>query len=298
MIAAHALLAVLALFPLGQGASDAPELTAARAALAAEPASPEAQHAFVDAAVRQALAARKEGDQHGALATLLHARDILPHDPTLLLDFGLQADSMRLYRDADAALTEALALRPGDLPAIYALGRVKLDEGELADAEKLLQAYLARKPDDATAHFGLGRALHLELNDKEAAKEFRRSLALQPAQTESHYELGDIALGQHDDVEAAKEFAAVLARDPQHPGALAGSGALALRHRDYPEAAKLLRQSLALAPEHPETHRNLALALAKLSRKEESDQELATAERLSEQQERERGGLLLHRTSP
>ncbi len=299
MTAALALAAALGFISQAQGLSDTqsdtPELTAARAPLAAAPETPDTQHAFVDAALRQALEHRRAADEEGALVTLLHARDALPHDPTLLLDFGLQADSMRLFRDADAALTEALALKPGDPTTLYALGRVKGDEAQPAEAEKLLRQYLALRPGDASAHFGLGRLLHTELKNDEAAAELRRSLALQPAQTESHYELGDIALGQHDDAEAAKEFAVVLARDPRHPGSLAGSGALALRRKDYPEAEKLLRQSLALDPAHPETHRSLALALAKLGRKEESDQELATAARLTKQQELERGGLVIQK---
>ncbi len=298
MKADFAMLAVLACAPaaLAQGAPNAPGLAEARTRLAAQPDDVPAQHAFVDAAVREALAARSAGDPDRALATLLHGRETLPHDPTLLLDFGLQADSMRLFRDADTALTEALALRPSDPATVYALGRVRLDEGKLPEAETLLRQYLALRPADATAIYGLGKLLHLELKDDEAAAELKRSLALQPAQTESHYQLGDIALGLHRDTEAQAEFAQVLARDPNHPGALAGTGVLALRRKDYAEAAKLLRQSLAAAPNYPETHRNLALALAKLGRKEESEQELATAARLGEAQEQARGGLVIEKT--
>ncbi len=256
---------------------------------------PADRQVFVQAAVREALAARAAGDPDRALATLQHAREQLPHDPTLLLDFALQADAMRLYRDADTALTEAIALRPDDPATIYALGRVKLDEGRLPEAEQRLRQYLALRPGDATAHYGLGRVFHRELRDDEAAEELHRSLALQPAQTESHYELGSLALAAHRDEEAQAEFGAALERDPRHAGALAGSGALALRRKEYPRAAELLRQSLALDPAHPETHRSLALALAKLGRKEESEQELATAARLTKQQELERGGLVIQK---
>ncbi len=265
------------------------------ALLHAQGPDPAAQKALVDAAVREALAARAAGDPDRALATLQHARERFPHDHTVLLDFALQADAMRLYRDADTALTEAIALRPDDPATIYALGRVKLDEGRLPEAEQRLRQYLALKPGDATAHYGLGRVLHRELRDEEAAAELRRSLRLRPAQTESHYELGSLALAAHRDEEAEAEFNAALARDPRHAGALAGSGALALRRKEYPRAAELLRQSLALAPDFPETHRNLALALLKLGQKEESDRELAVAARLGEEQDKAHGGLVIER---
>ncbi len=264
--------------------------------LAAEPGNKEAAADEVANAVRMALAARAAGQNDQALGYLLRARKSVPADPTLLLDFGIQAEAMRLYRDADEALTEADRLRPNDANTLYALGRIKLDEGRSEDAERYLRRYLALKPDDASAHYGLGRLLHMELRDEDARAELERSIALRPAQTEAYYVLGDIALAQHKDEEAVREFAVALGRDPNHAGALAGLGTLAYRRKDYPKAVELLRHSLSVAPEHPETHRTLAQALAKLGRERESADELAAAQKLTEQQDRERRGFVLQKT--
>ena len=44
------------------------------------------------------------------------------------MDFGVQADSMQIYRDADEALTEAHVLAPSDAKILYALAHVEVDE--------------------------------------------------------------------------------------------------------------------------------------------------------------------------
>ncbi len=264
--------------------------------LAAEPGNKAAAADEVANAVQLALQARAGGQSDQALGYLLRARKSVPADPTLLLDFGVQAEGMRLYQDADEALTEADRIRPEDPNTLYALGRVKTDEGRTNDAEQYLRRYLALKPNDASARYGLGRLLHLELRDDEARAELQRSIALQPAQTEAYYMLGDIALAQHREEDAAREFSVALGRDGNHAGALAGLGTLAYRRKDYPQAVALLQHSLAVAPDHPETHRVLAQALAKLGRARESAEELAAAQKLTEQQDRERRGLVLQKT--
>ena len=131
------------------------------------------------------------------------------------------------------------------------------------------------------------------LRDDEAQAELKRSIQLQPGQTESYYELGAIFLEQRQDQKAAAEFRTVIARNPNHAGALAGLGTIAIREKRYADALPLLRHSLQTAPEYPETHRDLALALAKLGRAAEAQGELATAAKLTEQQDQLRHGLTL-----
>src|SRR5580692_6371312 len=80
------------------------------AVLKAEPESSPAQAGESRAAIAAALADRKAGNADLALACLLRAKGYVPKSPELLVAFGIQADSMQIYRDADEALSEALRL--------------------------------------------------------------------------------------------------------------------------------------------------------------------------------------------
>jgi tetratricopeptide (TPR) repeat protein len=254
------------------------------AALAMDAGSAEARAGVVRAAVPAALAARRAGDMDGALAYLMRARKLVPDDPELLLDFGIQAEAMKIYKDADAALTQAHGLDPANEKIVYALGRVELDEQKMPEAETNLRAYLKARPEDASAHYGLGHLLHMEVKDDEAKAELERSVALQPRQTAAYYDLGEIALALHQDDEAKAEYAKVLAEDPHHGGALTGMGIVEFRAKDYPDAEKYLRQAVVDAAEYPTAHRYYAMLLERLGRQAEADQESALAKQLTEQQ--------------
>src|SRR5947208_9090120 len=164
------------------------------AVLRTRPRNAEARAGEVKAAIAAALEAKRAGDNDGAMVYLVRARKFVPDDPDLLFDFGVQADNMRLYTDAEEALNHALTLRPGDAQTIYALGHVELDEQKMPQAETHLREYLKLKPEDASAHYGLGKLLHMIARNEEARAELQRSIKLQPQQTESYYELGSVEL--------------------------------------------------------------------------------------------------------
>ncbi|HEU4981459.1 MAG TPA: tetratricopeptide repeat protein [Acidobacteriaceae bacterium] len=259
-------------------------------ALAIDPHSSAARDGEVKAAVASALADRNVGDNNGALSTLMRARKLVPDSLELLTDFGVQADAMQLYQDADKALAQAHAMAPNDSKALYALARVELDEQKMSDAEAHFRAYLKMRPDDASAHYGLGHLLRMLVRNDEAKAELERSIALKPRQTESYYELGEIALQMHEDKEAAAEFQKVLSSDPRHGGALTGMGVLAYRAKNYAEAEKYLSKAVQYAPDYVEAHQSYALTLARLGRKTDAARESSLATSLREQQEKLRHG--------
>ncbi len=76
-------------------------MTSFESVLKREPESAPAQDAEVRAAIADSLSSRNAGDQDRALSCLLRARKYVPRSPELLKDFGIQADSMQIYRDAD-----------------------------------------------------------------------------------------------------------------------------------------------------------------------------------------------------
>jgi tetratricopeptide (TPR) repeat protein len=268
---------------LAQGLNE-DALKSFEAVLGGKPDSTPAREGEAKAATAAALADRQAGLNDSALICLIRARKFVPDSPELLLDFGVQAESMHIYQDADAALTKAHELAPNDPRILYALARVQFDEQKMPEAEANLRAYLKVRPDDATGHYGLGRLLHMLIRDDEAKAELERSIAFEPRQSGSYYELGEIALEQNEDSEAKSSYEKVLAFAPHHGGALTGMGILAFREKDYPTAEKYLQSAVFYASDYPRAHHYYALVLARLGRQAESKKESDLATSLNEQQ--------------
>lgn len=242
--------------------------------LAASPGDSAARRGELAAATELAVSARKGGHPDASLEVLRHACAKLPDEPQLLLDRGIQAEELGLLPEAEQSLHQARELDPKNPTILYALARVETDEQHMPDAERDLKAYLAARPDDASAHYGLGYLYAAEQRTEEARNEFFTSLKLQPHQTESYYQLGSLALNAHEDSAAEALFNKVLASDPNHAGALTGMGELALRSRQYVVAEQLLAKAEQADPHYPLPHYYRGLALARLGRKQEAEDEL------------------------
>ena len=158
-----------------------------------------------------------------------------------------------------------------------------MDRGQLAEAETLMATYLAAVPSDATAHYGMGRIYQLQQNTIKAREEFKASLDLKPDQTESHYQLADIALKADDFNQAMQEADKVLARDPHHGGALTVLGISQYKLKDYASSVQTLTTAITVAPGYQTSHYYLGLALARLNRKQESEEQLALATKMADE---------------
>jgi tetratricopeptide (TPR) repeat protein len=259
-------------------------------ALALDPKLEEARTGEVKAVVESALADRNAGDNDGALSCLVQGLKLEPDSIELLLDFGIQADAMRIYVDADKALTHAHELEPQNAQVLYALAHIELDEQKMPQAEIHLKAYLKMRPDDASAYYGLGHLLHMLDKEDEAKQALERSIALQPRQTESYYELGEIALNADNDTQAKAEYARVLALDPAHGGALTGMGVVAFRAKDYSGAETYLQKAVQYAPQYVKAHQFYAMTLEKLGQNAEAREEFSTAQSLAAEQSQDSRG--------
>ena len=261
--------------------------------LAIKPDSASAREGEVHAAIALALQDRGMGNDDGALISLIRAKQQVPDSPELLLDFGIQAERMRIFRDADDALTLAHKLAPNDLKILYALAHVQFDEQKMPEAEANLRAYLAARPDDATAHCGLGRLLQMLARDDEATAEFHKSIDLQPQQTESYYRLGEVALKLNESPAAKSQFEKVLSLAPHHGGALTGMGILAYRAKENAQAGGYLRSAVLYAPDYVTAHHYFALVLGRLGRQEEAQREREVATKLDQEQKKQSKGNFL-----
>jgi Flp pilus assembly protein TadD len=252
--------------------------------LAIDLRSQDARQGEVAAVFALAARARAEGHPDMALMALQHAAEKLPDDAPLLYEDGMQAAALGRLPEARSALQRVCQLAPADANALYGLARVELLQSDLAAAERDMRAYLVLQPVDASAHYGLGRVLEVAQKTDEARSEFARSIELQPKQTESYYELGQMDLNSSRDSEAEAEFRKVMERDPTHGGALAGLGTLMFRRKNYAEAEQWLTKAEKTAPEYQPAHYYRALALARMGRKQESDEEMQLAMKLDKQQ--------------
>ena len=93
------------------------------------------------------------------------------------------------FADAAAALLEALAERPDDLPARLDLVVVLRRLRRAADAETEARAAVARAPGTASVHEALGGVLFEQGRDREATAAFRDVLRLRPDHARAHLNL-------------------------------------------------------------------------------------------------------------
>jgi tetratricopeptide (TPR) repeat protein len=270
-------------------------MTAFESLLKAQPKNAAGRAGEVRAGIAAALEAKRLQDNDGAMVYLVRARKYVPDDAELLEDFGVQADTMHLYKDAEEALTRSLELRPDDAKTIYALGHLELDEQKMPQAEAHLRQYLKARPEDASAHYGLGKLLHMLARDDEAEEELRRSIELRPRQTESYYELAEIELDRHENDAAAELFGKVLERNPKHGGALTGMGIVAYRNKEYAKAESYLKSAVAYAPDYAAAHSNFAMLLTKLGRTAEAEHEVTLAKSAEQKEKQEERGFVLSR---
>jgi len=236
----------------------------------------------VTTAIEEALEAKQAGKNDLALAFLLRANYWVPDDAELLTDTGIQEQAMNLTADADAALTKAQQLRPGNPKTLYALARVKMDLNQTQASEEAWQAYLAQRPDDASAHFGFGVLLQMLQRMDQARAEFQKSIKLSPQQSESYYRLGEIARNAGQDIEAKQYYDQAIEHGPAHAGAWTGLGILAFNAKKYDEAERDLEKAVQLAPDFQPARYYHGLTLARLGRKNDSEKELAVAVQLAD----------------
>jgi tetratricopeptide (TPR) repeat protein len=236
----------------------------------------------VEAAVRFSLAEKREHREPAALWLLLRAVYWVPDDPNLLVDLGVQEDSLKLFVDADKTLAEALRIRPDDLNALYTVARVKMDLGQMQAAEQAWLSYIKQDPSNPAAYYGYGIVLQTLGRDDEARGQFMLSIKENPNQAESYYRLGEIARREGNKADARTQYEQALARDSTHGGALTGLAILNYEEKKYDEAEGELEAAIKSAPDYRTARYYHGLTLAKLGRKNEANAELARAMQLSD----------------
>jgi len=290
---AHAHLGLLYL-QLGRAQDALPEL---RQALRLDPTRADAAGALVHILEGQANAASQSGDWNGALDLLIEARKYSPENADLDYEFGMVAHKLSLDDDAIDAFQEALKQRKNDALALYNLGFALMARARFDDARLQFSRYVEVRPDDASGHCALGMSLAALERADEARAQFERSIALDSKQSESYYRLGllDLEAGNYD--AATRDLQKSLEHKPNDAGAQTALGKVEFEQKHYAGALAQLQQAVSQDDSLQEAHYYLGLTLARMGRKQESDEQLQIAARL-EQEQKERGRNMLRIRKP
>ncbi|MGD0890949.1 MAG: tetratricopeptide repeat protein [Terracidiphilus sp.] len=279
---------------LGRTLDALPEL---HQALRLDPGRTDVAGALVHILQDQAKAASDTGNWNSALDLILEAKKYAPDNADVQYELGVTAQKLSLTDDAIAAFQQTLKLRKNDALAMFYLGFELMDRARYDDARQQFAQYVAIRPDDPSGYGALGMALAALGRAEEARAQFERSIALAPTQSESYYQLGllDRDVGDYD--RATLELQKVLKTKPRDAGALTALGRVEFEQKHYAEAISALRQAVSQDDSLQEAHYYLGLALARLGRKQESNEQLESAARL-EQEQKERSRNILRIREP
>lgn len=177
------------------------------------------------------------------------------------LEQGLEHHRSGRPAAARQCYEQALRLGAGNVRALFLLGTLAAQEGDVGTAEHLIRQAIEGDPNNAAYHNNLGVILREAGRLDESLDSYRAAVALRPDYAEAHCNLG-VALkeaGRAEEAVASLERAVEL--DPDYTGAYSNLGN-ALHELGRSEAAMAaFDKAVALAPGDPSPHFNRALAL-------------------------------------
>jgi tetratricopeptide (TPR) repeat protein len=143
-------------------------------------------------------------------------------DPTLASVY-LALATTQIYYDwdwdaADAALTKAAALEPGNVEVFRIRSQLSKVLGHLDQAVKLYEQSVALDPLRANSYVSLGQLLYVAARYDEALAALQQALDLNPLATYAHVILGQILIAQGKPQQALAE----IEKEPSEGGKLPG----------------------------------------------------------------------------
>ena len=192
-----------------------------------------------------------------------------------LLGLALDFRAGGFLKRAAASFQDLLQLEPENLPALFALERIKIESGDWEGAIATRGRIGARDPVTrkvlAHLHVGHGRARAARGADAEAKRAFKRALAQDPDCAEAYVALGDQRVRESSWKKASGFFRRALGLHPAIGRLLYPR--LWEAHTQQGDLAGLeglLREQLDASPDDPEATLWLARTLAALGRADEA----------------------------
>jgi len=240
----------------------------------------EQQSDDADAILGLAQAAQLKGDSSSASSYLDRAKGSAFNSADTLRRFALVAWDAGRFEEANAALKEAVKLKPGDPAFHVALGTTWLKKPDLVEAEQAFRHALQLQPENSEAQMYLGYTLFLQARYPEARVLLEKSLAKQPAVAQTFFYLGLIFQEQGNDVSAVQHFKRALDLLPSFTEVHVALGRSYLTLKDYPRAQSELELAVKLSPNDIQANYQLAVLYARLKDSQRAQQQMQVVERL------------------
>ena len=192
------------------------------------------------------------GDTKSAAAQWRRECELLPHECSAYYQYGRLLSALDQWTDAEAALTEAVTLRPRLTEAWFELGNVHLGTQQFEPALQDFKHAAELEPADATYCAYAGKALSKLNRHAEAVQHYRQALQLQPDLWEAHFALGDELVTAGQIAEAGNEYAEVVRIKPANALAHLDLGVMQARLGQADAALRQFEETLKLEPGNPQ----------------------------------------------
>ena len=220
---------------------------------------------------------------------------LLAVEPRNAAALKLQGDTLYLLgrnQEAEQALVLAAELDPGNPEPNYALGRIYYQQSRYDESIARLRKVLELDPKSYPAYDNLGLAYE-GLNDlPKALENYRRAMDLSANATPPYdWVYGNLSnlLHKSGDYKQAFQFGAEAAhRNPDSARNFFLTGRALAKLERWELAAKWLGQSVALDPKYAEARYQYSMALRKLGRGSEADEQLAAFRQIDAGRSRDR----------
>jgi Flp pilus assembly protein TadD len=202
------------------------------------------------------------GDVKGALAQWRQEQPLMPYDWEPFFQAGRLLAQLEQWDEAEAALKQALKLRPSTAEGWRDLGGVRLATGRFGPALQDYNRARLLEPQNPAYCVDAGLALSKLNRHAEAVQNFRFAIQLEPELWQSHLALGHELWTLNQLAEAGREFAEVVRLQPGNARAHLNYGVLLTRLGRLDEAQHEFEATLQLEPANADAREYLARALA------------------------------------
>ena len=200
-------------------------------------------------------------------------------DAYSFLRAGMANERTGNYPGAVRAYERGLAVEPGNVELLNAMGFALFQQGKSKEAVVALEKALAVDPKHWKAHNNLALA-SIELGELEVAEaHYRESLAISP-QPAIYNDLGFVLEREGLTEEAAEMYRKALKLDPESASANYNLGASLGRSGQFAEAESHLRAAIEADPKNAAAHQAMAQVLERLGRTDEARKEMEMAKSL------------------
>lgn len=194
----------------------------------------------------------------------------LPTDPSQLISRAQAANALGKTDVALFYFVKALEIKPNDVIALLAVGKIHRARSNLDLAEMAYRLVLKDKPGHIEALEGLGLTLLERHSYREAESFLEAAIKSEPRRWEAHNGLGLIAIEDERFPQAIGHYEDALRSHPQDAQLLTNLGYARFQNKDWQGALSACDAALRLDSRYESAWLNRGLVLARMGRDKEA----------------------------